>query len=185
VIASSDYEVFEDQRMPLAGFVHLLELWKTEVLDARASAPSVHSDTYHDTYPTCARTYATLRVFSDELDPSAISHLLKVEPTRSHRAGDAAPPEGRRHWPSNGWLLTTDGVVSSLDVRRHVDWLLDAVDETELMALIRERGASVDIFCYWESKSGHGGPELSPTQMWRLARLGLSVGFDVYFPQDS
>ena len=140
-----------------------------------------HSDYSHD-YPTCARTHATLRVFSEQLEPEAITTLLAAQPTRSHRVGDPVSADGRAKREAHGWLLNTEGRVTSQDVRRHIDWLLDAVDREELSNLIRERRVDANVFCYWESKSGHGGPQLSPSQMIKLARRGLSVGFDVYHP---
>jgi hypothetical protein len=33
----------------------------------------------------------------------------------------------------------------------------------------------------WDSKSGEGGPTISPVQMKRLAELGIELWFDVYF----
>ena len=38
----------------------------------------------------------------------------------------------------------------------------------------------MDIFCYWLSASGQGGPTLSPDLMRRLAEAELEIGFDVY-----
>lgn len=43
-----------------------------------------------------------------------------------------------------------------------------------------DSGAEVDVFCYWSSRCGHGGPTLSPTQMKGLAELGLDLGLDIY-----
>ncbi len=40
----------------------------------------------------------------------------------------------------------------------------------------------MDIFCYWLSADGHGGPILSPAMMRRLGQLELEVGFDIYGP---
>ena len=49
----------------------------------------------------------------------------------------------------------------------------------ELDAL-RQKGAAADIFCYWESSNGQGGPALSPPQMGTLAELGLELSYDIY-----
>lgn len=38
-----------------------------------------------------------------------------------------------------------------------------------------------DVFCYWVSATGTGGPEFSPEVLERLARNRLTLGFDIYF----
>lgn len=88
-------------------------------------------------------------------------------------------------YPISGWFLTTDGEVESLDSRQHVDWLIQELKGTEsAFAQVVDRASKVDIMCFWESKGGHGGPQVSPEQMRELACLGLSLKFDVYFPRD-
>jgi len=82
----------------------------------------------------------------------------------------------------NGWLLSSKGTVDSLDVRRHVDWLLERIFDrrTELIALQSQPGVWMDFFCYWRPRDGHSGPSLSPKQMKTLADLNLTIGFDCY-----
>jgi hypothetical protein len=135
-------------------------------------------DRYDDTFATCARTFATLRVFSDHLTADEITRRLGVACSSSHSRGDPMGRTGNVR-STNGWFLTTEGVVSSNDLRRHVDWLLDHLAHADPDVFVDCRA---DVFCYWQSKSGHGGPELSPRQMARLARYRLPIGFDVYFP---
>jgi Domain of unknown function (DUF4279) len=143
----------------------------------------VRSPEYDDEYPTCARTYASLRIFSPDLDPEAVSRSLGIEATTA-----------RVSYPVNnlgvvrragGWMLSTKDSVDSNDLRRHIDWLLDAIEPsaTALDELV-QAGAKAEIFCYWESRWGSGGPVLSPAQMERLVRLDLSVGIDAYGPAD-
>jgi len=131
-------------------------------------------DPYDDGYATCARTYATLRLYPGTITPAEATARLRIDPTESQ----LTTCTGR---PLHGWFLSTEGVLESKDVRRHIDWLLDRIEPSaaELQALVRE-GARADIFCYWLSAQGHGGPTLSPGQMHRLARLQLECGFDVY-----
>lgn len=84
--------------------------------------------------------------------------------------------------PNNGWLLSSKGCIDSHDVRRHVDWLLERIADkrTELSNLQSEPSVWMDVFCYWRSTQGHGGPALSPKQMKILADLNLTIGFDCY-----
>src|SRR2546423_15709456 len=137
---------------------------------------------YDDSYATCASTYATLRVFSDTSSPEEVSEALGVAPTRSHLKGEEFGPGSRRS--ANGWFLESSHAVDSRDLRRHIDWLLDQVSAAgDAWPDLVAGGARADIFCYWESRSGHGGPQLSPSQMERLSEFGLSVGLDIYFPR--
>ena len=72
--------------------------------------------------------------------------------------------------------------MSSLDSRRHIDWLIERLlpASAELSALRRE-GVAMRISSYWVSRNGHGGPTLSPRQMSDLAALEVDCGWDVYF----
>ena len=133
---------------------------------------------YNDDYPTCSSTYATLRVYFGAISPDEISSRLNLEPSRTQFAEVRGP--GIMDVPA-GWFLTSEGAVDSNDVRRHLDWLLHQIaDKSSVFDSLRSAGVSIDVFCYWLSASGHGGPTLSPTQMSVLASLGLDVGFDVY-----
>jgi hypothetical protein len=145
----------------------------------------VDSDGYDDEWATCARTYASLRIFDVDLDPAAVNRALDISASYSHVTGDPVGRTGGRR-KSGAWILSTEGTVNSKDLRRHIDWLLDAIEpHSEAFADLMEASASSDIFCYWESKSGHGGPGLSPRQMARLIHFNLSVGIDVYFPNSA
>ena len=136
---------------------------------------------YDDAYATCAATYSSLRIFSDTISAEQISRRLSIQPTRTHAVGDPISARVYRPRTTHGWLLETRGVVDSRDSRRHIDWLLDQLipAEAELHNL-RAEGADANIFSYWVSARGHGGPMISPPQMEKLARLRLDCGWDVY-----
>jgi hypothetical protein len=128
---------------------------------------------------SCSRTYATLRIFSDNLDPTDVTTRLGIMPTTAHvrgdrRGGNAAP---YRH---GMWSLSTMA-FESLDVREHIDQLLDLIEPAgRVLAELRLEGTTQDIFCFWATDNGQGGPSLDPIQMGRLAALDLPVGFDLY-----
>ena len=143
------------------------------------------TDDYDDAYMSCAQTYSTLRIFSDSIEPHEISAALQVEPTRSFRKGDPISVRVPQPRPRHGWLLCTETHVTSRDTRRHVDWLLDRVEPVlESFATLTRRGAESDVYSFWVSSRGQGGPLLSPCQMQRLATLGLECSYDVYFESD-
>lgn len=129
---------------------------------------------YSDDYATCAETYATLRIYTGRNTPQRVTAALGLTASRLlNQEGEARP---------NAWLLSSKGAIDSLDVRRHVDWLLVRIVDkrAELSSLQSEPGVWMDVFCYWRSTQGHGGPALSPNQMKTLADLNLSIGFDCY-----
>lgn len=140
---------------------------------------------YDNDYATCARTHAGLRIYHDQLDPDRVTGMLGIEPTRTQVKGQVEiRPSGREFTPPiGGWFLSTKGVVDSRDVRRHLDWILDRlVGRDEALQRLRAEGCRMDVFCYWLSAEGHGGPMLSPSIMRRLAELDLTIGFDIYGP---
>ena len=134
---------------------------------------------YDDNYPTCKKTYATLRIYHDALEPEVVSSRLVLEPSKSQRKGQTLGPN--RVARLGGWFLSSQDQVNSKDVRRHIAWILDhmAGSKDEFLKL-QDEGYETDLFCYWLSASGHGGPELDPELMQRLVSLRLPIGFDVY-----
>jgi len=144
----------------------------------------VRRSDYDDSYPTCAETYSTLRVFSDDLAPGEITRALQIEPTESFRKGDSHS-QGRLQRKANGWFYSTQKLCDSKDTRRHIDAILAVLEgKTEWVQKIQHRGCTLDITSYWLSSNGHGGPWLMPEQMLKLGRMGISVWWDVYFSDE-
>ena len=134
---------------------------------------------YDDDYPTCEETYATLRIYDDQLEPNVVSSRLVLTPSDAHKKGQLVG--ANRLAPTGGWFLSSQDQVISKDVRRHIAWILNQMAGREAQFLkLQDEGYETDIFCYWLSASGHGGPELDPELMQRLVSLRLLVGFDVY-----
>ncbi len=131
-------------------------------------------------YPTCERTYATLRIYPEALDPSDVTARLGIEPSDWQRQGESRKP-GDRPAKLHGWFLSSEGAVESRDVRRHLDWLLARLTpRADAVVALQAEGCRMDVSCFWVSASGHGGPSVRPAQMGELARLGLELWFDVY-----
>lgn len=141
---------------------------------------------YDDRYETCERTVAELRIYGDDLDPDEVSGRLGLQPTARQRKGDRpASPSGRPHSPRpvGLWALSSEGSVESLDLRRHLDWLIarlrplaGALDE-----ISRREGVRMHVTCIWWSRYGDGGPILGVEQMAALAGLGLECQFELGF----
>ena len=140
---------------------------------------------YDDAYSACSETFATLRIYHDEIPPTEVTSRLGVKPDESVTKGERFSGKRRGVARTNGWFLTTDGKVDSRDSRRHIDWLTSQVsDKAQEFAQMLEDGFEIDISSFWISRSGNGGPMLSPFQMRRLAELGIEVNWDIYFEND-
>lgn len=140
------------------------------------------STPYDTDYGTCSYTHVWLRVMHDSRDPSEVSAALLLQPTSSHLAGAHVSGKIRR---SSAWFLESEGLVESRDARHHLDWLLDQIaGKEQSFANLRLLGYQVDVCCRWDSKSGHGGPTLSPAEMTVLGNLGIELWFDIYFDGD-
>ena len=142
---------------------------------------------YHDDYPTCAETFATLIIAHRELDPAAVPSALHSEPSRAWRRGEPRNSTGSQPAiaKEGEWRLSTRDHVTSRDVRRHVDWLLDRVElGREALSKLQLQGYETEVAFYWRSASGHGGPALPPETLSRLGSLGLAIWFDFYYLPD-
>lgn len=140
---------------------------------------------YVDDYAACESTHVELCVYTGSVDPELVTSCLGIQPTNWQRAGECPhatdSPRAGRPAKLSAWFLSSRDEVSSRDVRRHIDWILDRLDgKVEALCLLREKGCEMHLSCYWMSACGHGGPTLSPSQMGRLAELGLDLAFDIY-----
>lgn len=136
---------------------------------------------YDTSYATCAYTHAWFRIMSPELDPDEVTALLDVVPSRVQRKGDVVPAKLDKVLSRAGWFLSTKGVLDSKDSRHHLDWILDHLKGRQAaLSKLHDRGYLIDLCVRWDSKTGDGGPTLSPKQMCELADLDIEIWFDVY-----
>jgi hypothetical protein len=91
---------------------------------------------YNDDYPTCKETYATLRIYHDELNPDDVSSRLRLVPSDSQKKGQILQAE--REAPVGAWFLSSQDQVPSRDVSRHIVWIIDQLSGREAYA----KGAS-------------------------------------------
>ena len=84
----------------------------------------------NDSYPTCDWTEATLAIYPEDVGPEKVTQELGLVPTSSQTKGEYKVSKfgrGRIARISN-WLLSSEGEVSSKDLRHHLDWLLDRIE---------------------------------------------------------
>ena len=132
--------------------------------------------------PNASRTWATFRITGKRLDPERITQLLKLAPSESFKAGDPRGTTNLR-WSHGYWGISSEGVIGSTDLEEHLEWLVSQLMsvKNELDEVRATGGIRADIFCYWESATGNGGPSFSPKLMERLALLDLELSLDIYF----
>jgi hypothetical protein len=137
----------------------------------------------NDDYPTCEKTYVTIRLYHNSADPSEVSAALGLEPTDIQRVGESYERRGiSRVYRLSGWFLCSNTQVESYDSAKHLDWLLQRLQPRQAaLEGLRSQGWRMDIACLWDSHAGHGGPTLSADILRRLAALGVELWFDVYF----
>jgi hypothetical protein len=126
------------------------------------------------------------RIHCGELLPAAVTELLSIAPTRIVQKGVATNPNKRGAGAIgnlNLWMLDSEQHVHSLDLRDHIDWILDQIEpSTNALSALRSQGIVMDVSAVWWSKHGDGGPTIWPAQMRRLALLDLelSISFSFY-----
>ncbi|MEO8286018.1 MAG: DUF4279 domain-containing protein [Chloroflexota bacterium] len=135
--------------------------------------------------PNASQTWASIRFSGRNLDPEAVTRALGISPSTSFRRGQERATN--KKWNHGHWGLTSEGNVSSTDLELHITWLVDQLlpVQDRLRDLLHsgdyEGKIMADIFCYWESATGNGGPGFSPELMGKLSSLGLSLELDIYF----
>jgi hypothetical protein len=130
--------------------------------------------------PNISRTFATFRVCGKHLYPEEVTRRLRIDPSESHNPGDKRGKSGI--WPHGYWAIESGLHVQSTNLSLHIEWLLNRIEpvQVEVLSLVDE-GFSVDIFCFLESLTGHGGPTFSPTLLRRVANLNVELSLDMYF----
>lgn len=143
---------------------------------------------YNDSYETCERTLAELRIYGNDLEPREVTERLGVEPTSSQRKDDSVTSSlgRRRTFKAGGWFLSSEDRVQSKDLRRHLDWLLALIvpRAQALRSLQEVDGIRMNVTCIWWSAAGDGGPTLWPEQMRAMADLNLECVFEIAFYGD-
>lgn len=139
-----------------------------------------------DENPNCAKTYATFRLRGDQLAAKEVTVRLDIE-------ADFAFEKGELHSSGRGqpvkqrigvWYITSEGRLETTNTERHLLDLLEKLEpvKEELRAVVQRQSLVADFFCYWVSATGHGGPEVSPDTLRRIADLDARLGFDFYGP---
>ena len=130
-------------------------------------------------YQTTWRTYANFSLTGQDLDPAEASSIFQIEPSDSFRAGDLRK-NGTR-WKHGHWSLESKDHLESDELSAHIEWLLDRLEPSQAyIASLQAANIRSRIFCYWELKSGSGGPSFTPALLSRLVVLNVELDIDFY-----
>jgi len=136
---------------------------------------------YEDDYSSCETTYATLRIFSDDIEPSSITDIMGIKPSEILNAGEKNSKNSDGVHKINSWFLSSEHRINSKDSRRHIDWIIDQIKgKDEKLKELQNRNVLMDIFCFWSATGLSGGPIISTFQMRELSRLNIELMFDFY-----
>lgn len=115
-------------------------------------------------------------------DPSVVTELISFAPTKSCLAGDPMPNHPTATWLKSKWEFESPLPLKA-PVEDHIEALLSLLEENaEGVSKVMERYAA-EIRCaiyYYEEGCNHGF-NLSESVIARVANLGLSIDFDLYF----
>jgi hypothetical protein len=123
--------------------------------------------------------YVYFRVASEHLPLEEISSSLGIEPTECWRKGDVGIYNPSR--PDSGWLLYSPLPRSNLRIDEHIEALLRMLEAYTPM--VREFGQryTTSLVCVGHFSESSPGFSLSKQLVERIAKLALSLDFDLYF----
>jgi len=131
------------------------------------------------------RSFATLRIFGDALDPDEISNLVGSLPNLSYRKGQLLNSKNhdivRR---TGGWHLNaTTCEPGNLDAQVEEILVKTTRDLTVWARLNRDY--KIDLFCGLFMEETDEGVELSAKTLLALGERGIKIGLCLYAPTEN
>ena len=140
------------------------------------------------------KTYASLRVTGDDLDPEQVTRILRVVPTVAYAKGAIYQSgKGERIAEKTGrtglWLLSTDGLVASDNLQHHLFYILgvlvpgrqDVTPLAQLHSLLtQQKGLRADVSAFWHGRFGAKKPSIprAVPEILKLLPADLETDFD-------
>lgn len=141
----------------------------------------------NDSDPICDHTWVTLCIYN--IDPYLVTNKLGINPTGGKRksANKSLPAHISKMSSVYSWTLSSNKQVSSKDIRRHLDWLLDKISPVigQLKELQQIPEVEMAIRCSWFSaEEDYGSLTLWPEQMVKMAEANLEFNLSILFYDD-
>jgi phosphopantetheine adenylyltransferase len=122
--------------------------------------------------------YVYFWIASAELAPTEVSKILGLQPSRTRTLGVqlVANHRSQNHqWTLNGPMPRGEGFLQD-----HIEALVAVLEQKAgELQVVRER-AELGVNCVGYYCGAHPGLHLSASLVQRLAKLGLSIDFDLY-----
>ncbi|WP_182417674.1 DUF4279 domain-containing protein [Bartonella sp. HY038] len=143
------------------------------------------SNQFDDDYATCKKCYVSLLIYPNDYSILDITQGMNIQPKQSFQKGDIRiTSRGIKKTHQNSlWLLSSEDFVNSLDIRRHLGWLLNELKPSKNYLLHLQKDEKIQMYVkgIWWSKFGDGGPMIWPEHMALLAEMNLELGFEISF----
>src|SRR5207237_8337181 len=136
------------------------------------------------------KAFVTLRFAGEDLDPEEISAILPIKATRAHKTGEeffAGPNAGKLRGRTGIWLLATDKLVDSDDLRDHLAFVQELLYPkprdhsriTQLRNALERTHSHAHVTCFWHGAPGEIAPEI-PRQ-FKSATKPLAAAIETDF----
>jgi hypothetical protein len=142
----------------------------------------------HDT----RKTYATLRIVGDNLNPEDITRILRIVPTISYVKGGkyiAGKRTGELVGKTSIWAFSTDRLVASDALQHHIDYILGILVPSRQgpiplfhlhSILAKNEGLRAELLCFWHGRYGAKRPSIPKyvTEAMQLIPATIETDFD-------
>jgi hypothetical protein len=128
------------------------------------------------------RIYVYLRIIGEDLDPTAVSKLLKLTPSRSWSANDLRLSLAEEPVVSEGgWSLSSLEFVRSNKLEEHMQWLLEQLQGRALaLRQLAGQNCRAELIIHWVAGSWNTSCSLSGTTLKAISKYQIPVYFDVW-----
>jgi hypothetical protein len=120
--------------------------------------------------------HAHLEIRHKEYDPSDITKIVGIDPSQVHQK------RADVDWDDNCWYLSSDEVVDSLDIQKHLRWLLEKIGDVQAtFLLLRQHGCKMEVRCtIYTAPRTEMFFVFEPDVMKRLYELDLLLICDIF-----
>ncbi len=119
---------------------------------------------------------ARLRVVGSELDFSAISAALNLQPTYIHRKGERG--HSPTPWEHDMWSYDPP-LDKSEPLHKHIDALWESIEPHKEYLLELKKQATVDVFLGYRSDCETAGVEVPHTSLQIFVELEIPFGLSI------
>ncbi len=134
--------------------------------------------------PEISRSRESLLISGDDLQPSVVTELLRLDPTEAHVKWDAHPirTDPDLKWNNSTWILESPShEATALDDR--IQAVLRSANPPAFASL-RARGWTVEIRCGLFLAESNEGTVLRTDTLRDIPEAGATLGLDIYAASD-